>query len=654
MSNALMTMGDSGPHIDRAYAASARFQWVRELIVNSAQANADFVKFGTEWEAVRELDVHRRIVMDNGVGIPRAQMLEFLNRFGGSGQTVGATEGNFGIGAKTSSLRWNRHGMVIISRHDGEESMLWLHYKPEDNSYGARELDIDNASGLPGLVVPLDEFEEFYVDDDIDWTKVFPKSTKDREGKTVSFDTGTAIVFLGDDGTQHTVLGDPNREEWVKYGIVKYCNEAFVEVPDNMAISVEQYEVQTAEPKDWPKDPKDTKQDRYVVGLKRAIKFHHTPSTAYPDVALQDRGVLTVPGRTPGEPGAQIEWWLLKDTARQKSQQHQSYLPTFPITSVAYSSHDDVTETFSRGTPQISPTKFVKPAAVNQRLSVLITPIQNGKPVFPDYTRQTLRYESATVGGADLPYEYWIDYWHENMPEPVRTALDAYYASGASGADPHVDDIARLGKRLLTYFQHSVFRLGPHVNGDSMYPGSGSRRSYKKTGRRTTRSGGDSGSPDITTSAEGAQEVPAKPRKQRIGMVAVNVRDDIPDSDHIIQYDRAEHIAEINRNSAVYKTTLMAILDEQVAKRGTLTEAEEAAVRRATERAMKAVACTAVTHSVGLSLEIPEIADDVLTDAALSTCLHGIQAVQSVASGYIGHELGEARKKKHLTSVSTA
>src|SRR5690625_3310280 len=48
MSNALMTMGDSGPHIDRAYAASARFQWVRELIVNSAQANADFVKFRSE------------------------------------------------------------------------------------------------------------------------------------------------------------------------------------------------------------------------------------------------------------------------------------------------------------------------------------------------------------------------------------------------------------------------------------------------------------------------------------------------------------------------------------------------------------------------------------------------------------------------------
>jgi hypothetical protein len=37
---------------------------------------------------------------------------------------------NFGIGAKSSLLPWNRHGMVVISSVDGDAAMIWVTTDP--------------------------------------------------------------------------------------------------------------------------------------------------------------------------------------------------------------------------------------------------------------------------------------------------------------------------------------------------------------------------------------------------------------------------------------------------------------------------------------------------------------------------------------------
>src|SRR4051794_39310939 len=97
--------------IDRIYREGGAFQWVRETYINAAEAGATRVDFGIEWQAVQNVGVYRRVIADNGSGMTGDELVEFFNTFGGGGKPIGGVHENFGVGAKTSLLPWNRHGV---------------------------------------------------------------------------------------------------------------------------------------------------------------------------------------------------------------------------------------------------------------------------------------------------------------------------------------------------------------------------------------------------------------------------------------------------------------------------------------------------------------------------------------------------------------
>ena len=109
--------------IERTYREGGTFQWVRETYVNSAEAKATRVDYGIEWQGVENHGVYRRLIADNGRGMTGDELVAFFNTFGGGGKPIGGVHENFGVGAKTSLLPWNRYGMVVISWVDGEPAM---------------------------------------------------------------------------------------------------------------------------------------------------------------------------------------------------------------------------------------------------------------------------------------------------------------------------------------------------------------------------------------------------------------------------------------------------------------------------------------------------------------------------------------------------
>src|SRR5205807_6411669 len=109
---------------------------------------------------------------------------------------------NFGVGAKTSLLPWNKYGMVVISWVDGDASMIWVAKDPDTGEYGLKLEACDGPDDITRMEGVYDPY-----DDPVhgcDWSKVKPDWIDKH---------GTVIVLLGNNPTAHTVQGDPGRDE---------------------------------------------------------------------------------------------------------------------------------------------------------------------------------------------------------------------------------------------------------------------------------------------------------------------------------------------------------------------------------------------------------------------------------------------------------
>ena len=638
------------PLVDRNYKASHTFQWVRELIVNSLQAGATKIHFTTEWQAVQNLGVHRRMVYDNGKGIPTDLMLAYLAKYGGSGKSIGDTTENYGIGGKSSTLPWNKYGMVIISRHEGTTSMIWLQCDPKADdgvgTYGARLFDIGSESGIPSAVVPLDEMRSEededvleFIEDGVDWTKVFP-GTED----------GLCVVLLGDHPEQDTVMGDPNRGESNKYGIVQYINSRFWTLPEGVRIRVDQYE-NYGDKETWHKSADERKQVRRPVGLLRNIEGRMSRVTEE-GRNHSGSGVIEVKG-TKDRPGGTLRWWLADPNPKSEDKKayanSQGHIAGFPMAGLVFSSHDGVEEVFDLraagvGKPTSRMNQFVKVSSVRDRLVILIEPHadQEGVHIFPEQSRTSLKYETAILGGQDLDWEWWVSAWHANTPKIVRDEIDAYYSARAANSDSGLrdEDYVRLAQRYLGALRRSVSKFFPRKDGDEDGRG-GDVDAPKRTGRRRVRKAGPEapekkgGTPDERA---GDDAIKGTRRKGEAGMVHV-VMDSAPEETWAVQFDANENRGVINRSSMPYRRAMEAILEATVARRGSLSDGQMELVEGAIEKAMQAVVSTCLTEVAAEVMARPDEKDDLISEAAVSTIMMGIMHIESVASGYIGTAL---------------
>lgn len=478
-------------HVNRAYEQSEAFQWAREATVNSIQAGATEIKFGVAWQAVKTDGVYRRTIADNGRGMTAQMMPAFLNKFGGSGQTIGAIVGNYGIGLKTSVLPWNPAGVVVISvtTQDSYRSvnMMWLQrFKTDagDFDYGARALvtemmDDDDAfdwgktftnSEEAMTVLPLDRMDELGYDmvfEGLDWLKAVPDFI-------MAAGHGTFIMLLGNKRNDHSFDGDTARNEHVnKYGLSTYLNSRFYSLPANVKITV--LSLGSAEPngkwterKNWPKESGECGITwRPIYGMKSVLERYADRLKAYGETCVGESEVTLGHAEVP----ATIITHLFPPMPPEKRTHNHEWMANsgdqiaVPIYAVLHEAHDGIVEAFSVSTGlaegKSALHKWVQVDSVKRRMAILVIPRSTEtEQVFPDGTRRKMLYQNAVKGGSDMPTEEWANHYRDGLkPDFVRRAIDDFFREAAEGTVEISDElIKKLASQYHPFMVHRTER----------------------------------------------------------------------------------------------------------------------------------------------------------------------------------------------------
>jgi DNA topoisomerase VI subunit B len=140
--------------VNRMFEACGNYQWAREFLKNSIEAGATKVEFGIEWQAVEKAGVYRRIIIDNGSGMSKDELLCFFSTLGEGAKRIGGVHDNFGVGAKIASLPWNPEGVVVISHKDGKASMIQIELDPDTADY--QLVEFQSEKGTTYVINPAD------------------------------------------------------------------------------------------------------------------------------------------------------------------------------------------------------------------------------------------------------------------------------------------------------------------------------------------------------------------------------------------------------------------------------------------------------------------------------------------------------------------
>src|SRR5438445_464496 len=155
--------------VNRMFEACGPYQWAREFLKNAIEAEAKKVEFGIEWQAAEKLNVYRRTIMDDGVGMDYKELFDFFSTLGAGARKIGGIHDNFGVGAKIASLPWNPEGLVVISYKHGVGSMIRIELNADTAEYELVEYQSDR-----GVSYVINPSEVADWGDDINWDAVAP------------------------------------------------------------------------------------------------------------------------------------------------------------------------------------------------------------------------------------------------------------------------------------------------------------------------------------------------------------------------------------------------------------------------------------------------------------------------------------------------
>jgi hypothetical protein len=436
-------------HVSRVYREGGEYQWVRETLINSLEAKATRVEFGIEWQAVEELGVYRRMISDNGMGMTPDELVGFFNVWGGGGKPIGGLHQNFGIGAKSSLVPWNRHGLVVISWFEGEPAMIWVMTDPVTGEFGLRNfMALDDESGTEQIVEVVTPFTD--EQHGCDWEAVKPDWIEDH---------GTVVVLLGDDPNQNTVVGDPNRptEADIK-GISTYLNRRLWVVPEGVTVAVD--ELRSGDQTLWPRSQEmahvsggaDRRTNRRAIeGAKYYIEY---PVASFTKGKLAASGTVAVSDQT------EIDWFLWgRDRPKISAYAAESGYIAALYANELY----DVTN--HRATYR---SFGVLEGAVRSKLWLVMRPKpfeeENGRHgVYPRGDRNSLLIMGGERAGDPLPISDWGAEFADKMPDPIREAIRAARA-GESGTLSDDTWRQRLAERFGSRWR--IVKLRAHKGGN--------------------------------------------------------------------------------------------------------------------------------------------------------------------------------------------
>lgn len=441
MSNSALQFLGISAMLDREYRNSPAYQWARELTRNGIEAEATRIHFGVEWQGVQATGVYRLQYSDNGVGMPRKELRQYMATLGKGGKVVGGPHDNYALGSRMTLLPWNPEGVVVISMVDGVAHMVKMKYDPDaadgEGEYVLEEVDWVDEAGVEsiGTVYPP------YVDPDleIDWNLTIPDFITEAGH-------GTTFILLGKGPNDDTFHGDPERQESFRYLTRKYFNTRFWDLPGGVTMQCTEF-LKPDQRDEWPRsaEDRDLYQNRTISGARYYVEYQPRSGAS----TVEASGTVEL------RDGTRAHWWMRPesrvDTGGMGSASgYIAVLYRGELYGHAYAAHDDgdtragaaVYRQFGIGSDDVRKRVFIvlEPPEYNETL---------GTPgVAPSTGRADLYWMGAGLSPRSVKPGDWSEEFAELMPEEIANALSAAFADSRASDEAREERLKRVMSRV--------------------------------------------------------------------------------------------------------------------------------------------------------------------------------------------------------------
>jgi hypothetical protein len=382
-----MDVGEIGFLLERLGADCGDQQYLRELTMNSLEAEAMTVIWDVDWKLHEASGgtTYKLCCIDDGRGMSAREMIQHINNLSSSGR-VQAMDANFGVGAKISAATRNPAGVVYQSWQEGKGSMIQLWRDPTSREYGLKQFRLPDGSY--SYVVPL----------------------TDGAKPDIIDEHGTKVTLFGFDDDDDTVAapeGVPTPSRW----FARYLNARFLVFPRGVTVRARQ---------GWTYDPEDTSHNilQRVRGMGDFLAEH-----------AEHAGVVDLTD-------CQVHWWILDDSDKRRK---TSELPNSGHFGALYQGELYEMTTGRGGTARLQQFGVVFGP---ERVVLYVEPKSGPERPLSANTART----QLLLRNAPLPYGEWAHEFRANLPHEIRDYMDSVIA-GTKG----VDNSESIMERLKTY-----------------------------------------------------------------------------------------------------------------------------------------------------------------------------------------------------------
>jgi hypothetical protein len=395
-------------------------QVVRELVVNSLEADATRVRVGPDWNHVeacvanKVTPTYRLMVEDDGHGMDcdelRARVQNLMDP--GGSKKVGIQD-NFNIGARMAGLLVSPKGVIIMSWRDGIGAMVRL-FQTSGGDYALFPFETGDG-GTEEVVVAPDEYKPDFVNDH-----------------------GTVVILVGTSTTQDTAL-ELLDDRYGVHGLQVWLQDRFTRLPSKAKVQV--YEFNGTDKSKWATSKATAV--RAEKGQKGSYREMHGCFYFHEDQAeIYEQVKVSVKDDDGTSWGATIHLFVRhpSDTAG-KLPKHVRFKDAHSIVTENYTfGFVYKNEVFGRRRKNHTHSYFSRLALwtgnheLMRRLSVYVEPHQN-TGVHNDPARSRLLYRD---GKSTPPLDAWGEELKNNMPKAIEALLAP---SLAANVDDFVQEV---------------------------------------------------------------------------------------------------------------------------------------------------------------------------------------------------------------------